>query len=152
MITRTIEYVDYDGNKRKEKHYFNLTEFEATEIAMEIPGDVVDELETELKNDEDKIATALNLTEKLGKKGVMNFIKNIVLKSYGVKSPDGKRFIKSEQLTTEFSQTPAFSSFMLRLMRDDEEASRFINGVIPPELAANIGKKSNVIEMNQENE
>lgn len=152
MITRTIEYVDYDGNQRKEKHYFNLTQFEATEIAVEIPDDIVEDLESDAANPENRVTTARNLTEKLGKKGVMDFIKNIVLKSYGVKSPDGKRFVKSEQLTTEFSQTLAFSSFMMRLMTDDEEASRFINGVIPPELAANMVKKPNVIEMTQENE
>lgn len=152
MITRTIEYVDYDGNQRKEKHYFNLTQFEATEIAVEIPDDIVEDLESDAANPENRVTTARNLTEKLGKKGVMDFIKNIVLKSYGVKSPDGKRFIKSEQLTTEFSQTLAFSSFMMRLMTDDEEASRFINGVIPPELAANMVKKPNVIEMTQEHE
>lgn len=155
MITRTIEYVDYDGNKRKEKHYFNLTQFEATEIAMEIPDDVMDDLGGENDTQEEKIATARTLSEKLGKKGVMDFIKNIVLRSYGVKSPDGKRFIKSEQLSTEFSQTLAFSSFMMRLMSDDLEASRFINGVIPTELAASLRSKSekpDVIDMAQEND
>lgn len=146
MITRTIEYTDYDGNKRKEKYYFNLTQFEATEIAMEMPDGVIEEIE----EGEEQRVTAMHLTEKLGKKGVLDFIKNIVLKSYGVKSPDGKRFIKSEELSTEFSQTPAFSSFMMRLMTDDMEASKFINGVIPAELAAQIQAENKITTIGSE--
>lgn len=139
MITRTITYTDYDGNQRKEKYYFNLTEFEATEIAMAMPDGVVEVMKD---GEEDTNATAVHLVEKLGGKGVIEFIKDIVLRSYGVKSTDGRRFIKSKELSEEFSQTPAFSSFMLTLMRDDVEASNFINGVIPPELAAKIAQKN----------
>lgn len=146
MIIRTVEYTDYDGNKRKEKFYFNLTQFEATEIAMEMPDGVIEEIE----EGEEQRVTAMHLTEKLGKKGVLDFIKNIVLKSYGVKSPDGKRFIKSEELSTEFSQTPAFSSFMMRLMTDDMEASKFISGVIPAELAAQIQSENKITKIGSE--
>ena len=141
MITRTIEYEDYDGNHRKEKFYFNLTQFEATEIAVNMPDGVIEDL----NDGTDRQTTAIHLVEKLGNKGVMDFIKNIVLKSYGVKSPDGRRFIKSEELSKEFSETPAFSSFMIKLMSDDKEASNFINGVIPAELAAQIGNKNNTV-------
>ena len=141
MITRTIEYVDYDGNNRKEKLHFNLTQFEATEIAMNMPDGIIEEIS---EDGEDKQQVAMHLVEKLGGKGVISFIKDIVLKSYGVKSTDGRRFIKSEELSTEFSQTPAFSAFMMRLMTDDAEAASFINGVIPAELAAKIGSGNKV--------
>ena len=134
MISRTISYTDYNGVQRKEKFYFDLSEFEATEIAMEMPDGIIEELTDD--EGSDKTTTALHLIEKLGNKGVMDFVKKIVLKSYGVKSTDGRRFIKSEQLSSEFSQTPAFSSFMMKLLRDDAEASSFINGVIPAELAS----------------
>lgn len=134
MITRTINYEDYDGNTREEKFYFNLTQFEATEIAMEMPDGIIEEL----NEDGNNTKTAIHLVEKLGRKGVVEFIKQIVLKSYGVKSPDGRRFIKSEELSKEFSETPAFSLFMSKLMTDDKEASNFINGVIPADLAAQV--------------
>ncbi len=91
MITRTIAYTDFDGNHRKEKVYFNLTQFEATEIAMEMPDGIVEEI-----NDGDRRTTALHLVEKLGGKGVIDFIKKIVLKSYGIKSTDLRRIIKSD--------------------------------------------------------
>lgn len=148
MITRTVTYADYDGNTRKEKLYFNLTQFEATEIAVELPDGVTEELKNE--DGDDQTTVAVHLIEKLGNKGVMDFIKKIVLKSYGVKSPDGRRFIKSEELTTEFTQTPAFSEFMIKLLTDDNEASSFINGVIPAELAAKIATANNsAVKMNK---
>ena len=147
MITRTIPYTDYNGIQRKEKFYFDLTQFEATEIAVELPDGIVEELSEDGTNQQQ---TAIHLMEKLGRKGVMDFIKKIVLKSYGVKSTDGRRFIKSEELSTEFSQTPAFSAFMMKLMTDDKEASSFINGVIPAELAAQMTTK-NAATMIEEN-
>ena len=147
MITRTIPYTDYNGIQRKEKFYFDLTQFEATEIAVELPDGIVEELSEDGTNQQQ---TAIHLMEKLGRKGVMDFIKKIVLKSYGVKSTDGRRFIKSEELSTEFSQTPAFSAFMMKLMTDDKEASSFINGVIPAELAAQMTTK-NAAAMIEEN-
>lgn len=147
MITRTIPYTDYNGIQRKEKFYFDLTQFEATEIAVELPDGIIEELSEDGTNQQQ---TAIHLMEKLGRKGVMDFIKKIVLKSYGVKSTDGRRFIKSEELSTEFSQTPAFSAFMMKLMTDDKEASSFINGVIPAELAAQMAAK-NAAAMIEEN-
>ena len=147
MITRTIPYTDYNGIQRKEKFYFDLTQFEATEIAVELPDGIIEELSEDGTNQQQ---TAIHLMEKLGRKGVMDFIKKIVLKSYGEKSTDGRRFIKSEELSTEFSQTPAFSAFMMKLMTDDKEASSFINGVIPAELAAQMVTK-NAAAMIEEN-
>ena len=140
MIARTIEYTDYNGNKRKEKHYFNLTQFEATEISLELPDGIVEEMNPD-GNKEDAVVVATHLVDKLGQKGVMDFIKNIVLKSYGAKAPDGREFIKNEKLTNSFVQSPAYSAFMMRLLTDDNEASRFIQGVIPAELAAKMAAK-----------
>ena len=90
MITRTIPYTDYNGIQRKEKFYFDLTQFEATEIAVELPDGIIEELSEDGTNQQQ---TAIHLMEKLGRKGVMDFIKKMVLKSYGVKSTDGRRFI-----------------------------------------------------------
>lgn len=142
MIARTIEYIDYNGNKRKEKHWFNLTQLEATEIALELPDDVVEEL-GQSENQEEKEVAATHLVDKLGQKGVLDFIKMIVLKSYGSKSADGREFIKNERLTTSFVQSPAYSAFMLRLMNNDDEASRFIQGVIPADLATTLNNRTN---------
>lgn len=137
MITKSVTYTDYNGNQRKENIYFHLSQFEATEIALEMPDGIVEEV-----TEGDVNTTATHLVEKLGQKGVIDFIKKIVLKSYGVKTTDGRRFEKSEQLSKEFSETPMFSSLMIELMQDDKAASDFINGVIPPELAKEAFKKA----------
>lgn len=133
MITKTIAYTDFNGNPRKETVYFNLTQFEATEIAMEMPDGIVEEIK-----DGDNTTTALHLVEKLGNKGVVDFIKNIVLKSYGIKSQDGRRIIKSDDISKEFAETPMFSQLMMDLMTNEQAASDFITAVIPPELAKSL--------------
>ena len=106
-------------------------------MALELPDDIFDDIGSNPSNN-GEAEVAIHLVEKLGNKGIKDFVKRIVEKSYGVKSSDGKRFIKSADLFTEFSQTPAYSNFMMKLLRDDEAASNFINGVIPPELAVKI--------------
>lgn len=137
MITKIVPYIDYNGNQRKETLYFHLSQFEATEIALEMPDGVVEEIE-----ENDVTTTATHLVEKLGPKGVIEFIKKIVLKSYGIKHTDGRRFEKSEEISKEFSETPMFSALMMELMQDDKAASDFINGVIPPEMAKEAFKKA----------
>jgi hypothetical protein len=133
MIKRTINYTDFDGNKRTEDLYFNMTKTELTEFALGMPDDMTSEATNEEKFDPE--AAGRKLVEKLGKYGIFKFIKDLVFKSYGKKSEDGRRFIKSEELSTEFTQTLAYDEFMSELLSDDLKASEFINGIIPAEMA-----------------
>ena len=75
---------------------------------------------------------------------VMAMFKEIILKSYGEKSPDGRRFIKSEQLATEFTQTGAYDILMMELIGDPEKAANFINSIIPAELREEVEKQQKV--------
>lgn len=74
------------------------------------------------------------------------YFKQIILMSYGEKSPDGKRFIKNDQLREEFSQTEAFSQLYVDLATDDKIAADFINGVIPQEAAMAAAEELSVVE------
>ena len=65
----------------------------------------------------------------------MEVFKDIVLRSYGQKSPDGKRFIKSVELTESFSQTEAYSNLFMELATDADAAAAFVNGIIPQSTA-----------------
>ena len=65
---------------------------------------------------------------------IVSIFKELVLKAYGQKSPDGKRFIKSEELSTEFSQTEAYTNIFMELAMDADAASKFVNGIIPADL------------------
>ena len=134
MIKKTVNYEDFDGNKRTEDLYFNLTKFEATEFALDLPDDITNEV-TKEGVDATNMESVSRIVQKLGGKGIIDFIRKLVLKSYGIKSEDGRRFEKSEKISTEFSQTMAFNNLMMELLTDDDEAAKFINGVIPADLA-----------------
>ena len=134
MIKKTVTYEDFDGNQRTEDLYFNLTKFEATEFALDLPDDITNEV-TKEGVDATNMESVSRIVQKLGGKGIIDFIRKLVLKSYGIKSEDGRRFEKSEKISTEFSQTMAFDNLMMELLTDDDEAAKFINGVIPADLA-----------------
>lgn len=144
MIRKTVTYFDYDNNERTETLYFNLNQSELVEIAMDIPDDVSTTVGSDPEKF-DKEVVAKGLVEKMGQKGIMGFVKDLLLKSYGIKSEDGRRFIKTPAIREEFSQTVAFDTVFMELMADDKAAADFVNGVIP----------ANVIEkmpfMNQNN-
>lgn len=117
MLTKVIPYVDYDGNERSETCYFNLTKAELAELNLTTEGG----LQTVLQ----KIIDAKNVPE------LTKWFKKIILMAYGVKSDDGRRFIKSEELTEAFVQTEAYSELFMELITDSEAASKFVNGLLP---------------------
>lgn len=143
MLKKTVTYVDFNEKNQVEDCYFNLTKTELMEMAMDLPEGVSESMgDNPDKIDEDKAVG--KLMETLGSKGILNFIKELVLKSYGVKSEDGRRFIKVDEngkpLSIEFAQTMAFEAIMDEFMSDDQAASNFVNGVIPAALADKASK------------
>ena len=116
MLKKTITYTDYNGVERKEDFYFNLTKAEIMEMEMSISGGL-----TEMIN---RIVAAQDAP------AIVKIFKELVLKAYGVKSPDGKRFIKSDELATEFAQTEAYSQLFMELATDADAASAFVNGIV----------------------
>lgn len=138
MIKRTVTYEDYDNNVRIETLYFNLNQTELVEMAMDLP----DTVSNKIGNDPNKVdseAVAIGMIEALGQKGIINFIKTLLLKSYGIKSEDGRRFEKSEEISKDFSQTLAFDTILMELLSDDKAASDFVNGIIPAKTIEKMG-------------
>lgn len=137
MIKRTINYTDFDGNKKEEVAYFNMTRTELIAYSFDLPEDLTEELKDPSKVNIEEVST--RLFDKLGKSGIFEFVKNLVFKSYGIKSEDGRRFIKSKELSTEFTQTMAYDEFIMDLFSGDgSKASEFINGLIPADMANKI--------------
>lgn len=124
MLKKTITYEDYNGVERKEDFYFNLTKAEI----MEMQFGTVGGLDVMLR----KIIDAKDV------KSIMDTFKKLILKAYGVKSDDGRRFIKSEELSKEFEQTEAYSILYMELSTDDKAAAEFVNGIIPKDVAAEV--------------
>lgn len=121
MLKLTETYVDYNGNERTEDFYFNLTKAELMEMECSTTGGLT-ELIQKIVAEQDAPA-------------IIKIFKEIVIKSYGQKSLDGKRFIKRPELAEEFSQTEAFSNIFMRLATDADAAAKFINGIVPAEVA-----------------
>lgn len=116
MIKKTIKYKDYNGVEREEDFYFNLNKAEAIELDASYQGGYQELIK--------KIVDTNN------KKELISIFKEILLKSYGVKSEDGKRFIKSEELSKEFSETEAYVELFMELASNDVAASEFMNGIL----------------------
>ena len=126
MVVKKIKYTDFNGVEREEEFMFNLTEAEITEMELMTDGGLSDSIK--------KIISAQDTPE------IIKTFKMLLLKSYGEKSADGRRFIKSEELTEAFTQTNAYSQFFMELATDDKAAIAFINGIIPDSMRERVAE------------
>lgn len=120
MLKKTITFVDYDGNTRTEDHYFNLNEAEALKLELMEKGGLTEKI--------NRIIAAQDIPV------IMETFEDFIKKSYGIKSPDGREFMKSEEITRKFMQTEAYSKFMMELCTKDGAAAEFVNAIIPSAL------------------
>lgn len=126
MICEKVTYVDYNGTERTEDFYFNLTEQELAEMNFATEGGVKSLIERAVNaKDEQEVSRLFSL---------------FINKSYGVKSPDGRLFRKSEEILADFKASPAYSMIYMKLLSDMEEANRFLKGMlnIPDGKAGNL--------------
>ena len=117
MLKKTITYTDFNGMERSEDFYFNLTQAEVMEMEMTTVGGLSEMIQ--------KIIAAQDTPS------IIKVFKDLVLRSYGEKSPDGKRFIKTPEITEAFSQTEAYSVLFMELATNADSAAAFVNGIIP---------------------
>lgn len=120
MLKKTISYTDYNGNERTEDFYFNLTKAEIMEMEMSTTGGLSEMIQNVVKTQDAP--------------SIIKIFKDLILKAYGEKSPDGKRFIKSPELSAAFSQTEAYSQLFMELATDADKAAAFVNGIIPKDI------------------
>lgn len=127
MLKKTIEFEDYDGNMRKEDHYFNLNKAE-----------VIKWLTTTGDYTLDKVLDRLS-TERNGKK-IMEIFEGLIHLSYGKKSLDGRKFEKTDEIWNDFYQTEAYSVLFTELVTDARKAAEFVNQIIPKSLSNEVEK------------
>lgn len=120
MVVEKIKYTDFNGLEREEEFMFNLTEAEITEMELTTDGGLSDSIK--------KIIAAQDTPQ------IIKVFKMLLLKSYGEKSADGRRFVKSDKLSEEFAQTNAYSQLFMKLATDDKAAVAFINGIMPDSM------------------
>lgn len=126
MIKKTIKYIDFDGVEREEEFRFNLTKAELAEMNFSATGGL-EKLIRRIVNEQD--------TQQL-----IKIFKDIILRSYGKVSDDGRRFIKTPELRQEFEQTQAYSDLYMEFLEDPDKLIAFIEGVIPPDIAQDYHK------------
>lgn len=117
MLVKEITYTDFNGDERTEKFYFNLTKSELMEKQLTHPGGYVEYLE--------RIIAAKDQVL------VVEAFRDLILDSYGEKSEDGKRFVKSKTISEGFHQSEAYSELFISLLSNPEEAAAFVRGIIP---------------------
>ena len=120
MLKKTIEYTDYNDVKRKEDFYFNLTKAEIMEMELSTTGGLAKMIQ--------KIIDTQDTPQ------IIKLFKDLVLKAYGEKSADGKRFIKNDDIRDGFAQTEAYSELFMELATDANAAASFVNAIVPKDL------------------
>ena len=121
MLKKTIKYTDYNGVERTEDFYFNLTKAEVMEMEMSTTGGLAEMI--------NRVVAAQDTPS------IIKIFKDLILKAYGEKSADGKRFVKSPEISDGFSQTEAYSILFMELATDAEAASAFVNGITPIDVS-----------------
>ena len=124
MLKKTITYMDYNDQERTETFYFHLSEAEIAEMELSTKGGLQETLK--------RIIDSKDIQE------LSKLFKNLILKSYGVKSPDGRNFIKNEEVLNDFIQTPAYSDLYMELATNADAAINFVLGLLPKKLVDNI--------------
>lgn len=133
MFKKTIKYTDYDGNERSEDFYFNLTKAEM--VKMELRANGMQEMIKRITEAEDSYRVA-------------ELVEDIICRSYGEKSVDGKRFVKNQEIMDAFKATDAYSELFMELLQNADAAAEFVNGIMPADLreaaAAEMAKNQEV--------
>lgn len=117
MLAKKISYMDYNGNQREDTFYFNLNKAEIMEMELGVVGGMTHLINTMIAQEDGP--------------GLAKFYKDMILKAYGEKSLDGKRFVKNQDLRDAFEQTDAYSELYMELVTDPDKASEFVRGIMP---------------------
>lgn len=137
MLRKTIKYTDYNGVEREEVKYFNLSKAEIMEMEMSTVGGFAEMIERVVKAKDTPSIVAI--------------FKELILKAYGEKSADGKRFIKVEngvRLADAFAETEAYSVLFMELATDAEAAAAFVNGIVPADVAKEVANQQPKLPIN----
>ena len=117
MLKKTITYTDFNDEEVTEDFHFNLTKAEV--------------IEWELSTEDGIAETIQKIVKTKDGKQIIEIFKGLILKAYGVKSKDGRKFVKSEESRNDFVSTEAYSDLFIELSTDATAAAAFVNAIIP---------------------
>jgi hypothetical protein len=120
MLKMDLSFEDLSGEQVTETHYFHLSKADLVEMEVSHKGGLQKYFQSIVASEDGK--------------AIIDSFREIILKSYGVKSDDGRRFIKNEQLRQEFLSSEAYSTLFMQLCTDADAAAAFVTGIIPSDL------------------
>lgn len=129
MLRKIITFTDYNGNERKEEHWFNLEQHEVYKLQMGVKGGLIEKLKEAIKNEDSPT--------------IIEYFEKIIDTSYGIRGTDGKSFKKSPEILEAFKCTPAYSALFMEVLTKPEKSDEFTRGVIPADVAAKLPKDLN---------
>lgn len=121
MIKKTVTYKDLNGKERTETFYFHYFESEIMDMEMSEEGGLAERIQ--------------RIIDAKDQASLLKVIKKFVIDAYGVKSDDGRRFTKSQEVKDAFVECPAYSKIYMELLTNDELAAEFVNKVVPEDMA-----------------
>lgn len=128
MIKKTITYTDYNGNERTEEFYFNLTKADITKMELSVKGGLAEMIK--------RIVDAQDTP------AIIDVFEDLIKRAYGVKTPDGRGFVKRPEDLEAFMATEAYSQLFMELATDADAASKFVNGIVPADMAKQIAEEA----------
>lgn len=132
MLRKEVKYKDFDGNDRKDVLWFHLNEVEITEMDLETSGGLVKYMESIIDtNDVNQLIT---------------IFKDLLIRSYGERSMDGKHFYKDDKIRNEFVSSAAYPVLYMEMVSDADKAVEFINGIVPSNIREQMAKIENTPE------
>lgn len=124
MLKLPIKYKDFNDEDCQDIFFFNLSKAELIRLNFELGED----------GDQDLGATMKRIVQSDDKRKMIKMFETFVLRSYGIRSEDGRKFTKSEEATKEFQASPAYDELFLKLVTDAKYAAMFVNGIMPSDL------------------
>lgn len=128
MIKETITYTDFNGNERTETFWFNLTKAEVARMELSVNGGMAEMMQ--------RIVDAKDAPS------LIKVFEEVIQRSYGVKTPDGRGFVKRKEDLEDFMSTEAYSQLYMELITDANAAAEFINGIFPSDFADKTMRKA----------
>jgi len=127
MIKKTVTYEDFNGEKKTKELWFHFSESEITNEELTTEGGLYN--------------TIRKMTEEQDRIMLAKLFRQIILKSYGEKSADGERFMKSQEIMDNFEHSAAYDALYMELATDTQKVSDFVKGTLPKNLAARVDEE-----------
>lgn len=132
MLKKTVTYETFDGETVTEDLYFNISESELSDMQFSKAGGMSEYI-TQIYKTKDSVK-------------IYNLFKELILKAYGIKSPDGKKFYKTDAIRTEFASSIAYDTVFSEIIRNPDYAVEFIRGIFPKKIMNDIPEDPNKIQ------